>query len=231
MSKREKKTLKLTKGNIQKTILLGINEAAYRYGKTSGWAIDLAPEYYLTCKIAELLNENFERQVALEVSVMKTRKQAKASRRGRKNKATSGRFDIVMYDNDDVTPVAIIEVKNPVTSITKDRVDPDIKRIVSSISQNRSDKNQKKNKLRFGAFAFTSHHYGRRTKNNGESKSHEQCVKELIDRIEAHAKKLAEKKTCNAEIYSYHKPVNDDKDGEKPYTWCSACVIFTPSLP
>ena len=123
--------------SINDATLLGIKVAQEKFVEWSGgWWLGYAPEYLLTCSIAEAIsNAEGSCFVTLEHSVTEMMYEAGTNRRGPwpKKLRGNGRADIVVWWACD-EPRAIIEVKTDVYSLNKLRADID--RIANTLSKN-----------------------------------------------------------------------------------------------
>ncbi len=112
---------KINQNDLLKNILQGIKSGHHKYKFMSG--IDQfyrAPEYFLTCQIADAIRMTENCTVSLEENIKGVVDEAaiKAVGNVRKGLRKDGRADITVRWNGN--PFAIIEVKHPLYSVTKD---------------------------------------------------------------------------------------------------------------
>jgi len=205
-----------------KIIGSAIYSAQKSYESMTGWSLDDAPEYFISCKIAEALIQKLKPQnhyVALEVPVKEIREGSKAKKWGRPAgvERRGGRIDVVLYGPDhEESPYAIVEVKRRITLDSPSQIKPDIQRICTTLNANPS-----KNSIQFGAFSFFSFHYGD-TKNNN---SPEESLKKLLKKIEDRIKIIAEEYGCIT--HTSQPKIDGSYDGKRKFSWAGTCVVIT----
>ncbi len=109
-----------------------------------------APEYFITVRIAEsIANLEKKKFVTMEdnVSYILDHAHAKGSGRIHSDIRTKGRFDVVLWWADGLTPRAVIEVKNGVHIFKK--IEEDLKRIKEVLKRKTTN-----SKIQFGVIAF-----------------------------------------------------------------------------
>ena len=140
----------IPKNDVVVAVLEGIEHAHKKYREFSGDDLQFAPEYFVTCCIADALHKmEGQKWILLESNVDLVMKYAGATGAGRPKDTTrkDGRTDIVLcYGNGN--PRAIIEVKSPIYSMDA-KVIKDIERIRDMIKNTDST-------FQFGMLAFYS---------------------------------------------------------------------------
>lgn len=197
-------------------MILGGEKAVSDFRHISGgeW-FDEAPEYFLTTYIASQLGDLDSTFTLLEVSVDLTRKQAGASCLGRPagHERRNGRFDIVIYWSND-NPRGAVEIKSPIWSVTKEVIHPDVHELCAALSANNDSS------LQFMAFLY----YASVSKPKRKHDNASQRLRDLISRIEAEAKELAD--MHGVEAISIPGSIHRGElvsDG----AWCIAALVFT----
>ena len=127
--------------NIIKKTLRGISKARKDYKKWSGLWLWQAPEYMITTYIAKEIATDY--YVTLEQDAGELSPGPGKLSKDARRKLEGGRFDIVVW-NDDDTPIVIIEVKNRVSGFSK--ISGDVENICSMV--------KRKNSLQYGLVAY-----------------------------------------------------------------------------
>lgn len=96
--------------NITKKTLRGISKAQKDYEKWSELWLWQAPEYMLTTYIAKEIATDY--YVTLEQDASELSPGPGKLSEDARRKLEGGRFDIVVWDDDNYTPIVVIEVKN-----------------------------------------------------------------------------------------------------------------------
>lgn len=159
------------RSSLAEAILDGIEVAHERFAGFSGYgSLRLAPEYYLTSRIAESLYDADLGYVTLEHHVREIMATGGGLKRGKPTRALrlDGRADIVLW-NDDDTPRAIVEVKHPLYGYTVP-AEKDVQRIKASLSSGKEGFHS----LTDGVFAFWT--------GSDEPKQKDSSAKERLER-------------------------------------------------
>ncbi len=184
-------------------VLLGIKNAYAKYEAYSGYGLQEAPEYFVTCQVADALYEmDGAKGILLEPNVDLIMKIAGATGPGRPRFSTrkKGRTDIVLfYDN--ATPRAIIEIKSPLLHMTESAAN-DIQRINDMLI-----KNAQGSSFQFGMLAF----YSYATKQ----------LENKLDTILTHAKENSFE--CHVELVGKNGIVSTATE-----SWVAAGLVITP---
>jgi hypothetical protein len=205
---------------VAKTIISGIKKAHKSYHKLSnGFWLDYAPEYFLTCTIAnELCTMSGNEYITLEHNVKDAVGSAGAISRGKLHTSmrSNGRSDIVLWYGNEC-PKAIVEVKTPLYSLNSEAV-KDIERIEKVLIKNKDN-----NTFKYGIFAFYTS-----AKDNQKSNASEILgdyeVRNKTGRINGIVTKIDSiLKHCDCEVYySKSKPIEDS-------AWMAACILISPN--
>jgi len=196
--------------SINGATLTGIKDAQEKFLKWSGgWWLGCAPEYLLTCSIAEAIyNAEGSCFVTLEHSVTEMMCEIGVKRHGPwpKKLRGNGRADIVVWWASD-NPRAIVEVKTNVYSLNK--IISDIDRIEKTLI-----KNGKNGYVQFGTLAFFTD-----ASDSNKSKSGEI----LKSRIQGWYDKIKDKDRYGRKL-KVEYDFNIETDGED--SWASVYFSF-----
>jgi hypothetical protein len=131
-----------------KKILEGIEKSYNKYGQYSGDWLDKAPEYFVTCCIAENCSK-LKTWVTLETPTKTVLKLSNSKKKGRprNNLRIYGRIDIVLWWSANGSPRAVIEVKHPVYTANHTSLKSDIERICCVLT------NSNEHTIKFGGVA------------------------------------------------------------------------------
>jgi hypothetical protein len=199
---------KISITKIHDAIIKGIENAQKKYNEWSGddW-LSWAPEYVLTCHIAEQISQiEGSKYVTLESGVKYTMSEAGALKKGRLSVKSRpfGKFDILVWKGNE-EPRAIIEVKNSV--ITYHKIRKDIIRIQEVLS-----KSADSSTLQFGALAFYS-------EAKDSSRNHGRDI--LIKRMENFWYKAKEQVGESLDV-SIKKAIHSEDE----WHWGACCYLF-----
>lgn len=198
---------------VETAIIKGIETAFKQYLEWSNYWLDHAPEYYVTCKIAERLAKAAGKNtITLENLASETFEDANISHPPRLSK--SARFDIQLWHKrwhkEKQLPQAVIEVKHPIYVKSANRL-KDVKRICVAIRHE-----PQHTPIKFGALAFYSASEKPKRKDDNPS----QRLKRRLGELEKEIKKLAKSGKCEARVSV--GPIHRLK-GE---AWCGCCAII-----
>ncbi|MBF0627078.1 MAG: hypothetical protein HQL91_02550 [Magnetococcales bacterium] len=201
----------MSKEQATGAVLSGIINAFDKYTKWNGLhLLNKAPEYLVTCNIAEALFEagKAKKFIALEGNVRSIMKDGLAVGPGKPKDdlRIDGRSDIALY-NSDGNPEIIVEVKSPLFSLNKNAIN-DIKRIRSVLA-----KNHENNTLRFGLFAFYT---------SEENSTRNKAEDILTKRLEGMAENA--RKCCDCTITLEQRKIDVGKD--KEFACFAACFVI-----
>jgi len=197
---------------IVASIKCGIQTAYKKYDDMAGFTLDIAPEYFVVCEVASAISRRNGCQVTIEHSVKNIiLKHAKATKPGRPKAISrfNGRFDLVVWRKDDITPHGLVEIKHPIYNSNRNQLQNDIKRICEALSRNKDS-----NALKFGILAFYS------SMNSLNKKKVDFCSN--LKKIKALAESCLQSECKSKFDYS---PPKQDKFGGERWLW-SACVIL-----
>lgn len=204
----------ISQTEIQKAVLRGIVKAHKSYSNLSGgnW-LDVAPEYYVTSKIADSIGAlEGSKYIYLERNVYDVMEESGAISAGRyKEKArVDGRADIVMSWGSSDTPRAIVEVKSPVYGFSQ--IENDLHRITHLLEINNDNSS-----LQFGIMAFYL------TNRDGKSRTAKESIENRLNNIAASIKGKFHKDSFSFKF----KPIATKVYKEDDCAWSPNCIVIT----
>ena len=203
--------------DVGTAVIDGINNAFSQYMKWANRWLDHAPEYFVTCKIAERLAKVAgTNSITLEAPIAETLGEARAQGPGRSHSKLprSGRFDIILWNPPrgvKQSPRVIIEVKHPIYLNVKNQL-KDVERICRALN-----KGGNRNTVKFGVLAFYSASETPKMKHRNASIR----LRSRLEPIENSIRSIAKTQACKSSLKKGRVHKRDDE------AWAGCCAILS----